>query len=109
MLLVGLTACGQAQPDQAGPGGKTTGGSVPTDKAAFRPGVSHWFEIAMGNRPVEMQLAITLPEMQRGLMERREVMCVWERRWRALEGVRAAIWRSVCDAATANAAPSSKP
>ena len=73
VLLVGLTACGQAQPDQAGPGGKTTGGSVPTDKAAFRPGVSHWFEIAMGNRPVEMQLAITLPEMQRGLMERREL------------------------------------
>jgi uncharacterized membrane protein (UPF0127 family) len=73
VLLAGLTACGQAQPDRAGPGDKATGGAAAEKSATVRPGATHWFEIAMGERRVEMQLAITLPEMQRGLMERRDL------------------------------------
>ncbi len=35
--------------------------------------VGDWFVIKVGDRPVRMQLAVLQPEMQRGLMERREL------------------------------------
>ncbi len=35
--------------------------------------ISHWFPIQVGDVNIDMQLAVTPPEMQRGLMNRRDI------------------------------------
>lgn len=56
-LAVGLAGCGQSEPAKA-----------VTPKTA-----EDYFTIKVGDHPVRMQLAVMLPEMQRGLMGRREL------------------------------------
>jgi len=54
-----LVGCGRGTPVEAAP-------SPPKGPAEF-------FPIAVGGRTVRLQLAVRLPEMQRGLMERRDL------------------------------------
>ncbi len=56
-LALGLAGCGQGEP---------------TVTAAPKT-VEDYFTIKVGTHPVRMQLAVLLPEMQRGLMGRREL------------------------------------
>lgn len=47
--------------------------STPPAPPAAVKTVSDYFTIKVGNRSVQMQLAVTEPEMERGLMERRDL------------------------------------
>lgn len=54
-----LAGCGRGEAVQAAP---------PAPK-----GPTEYFPVGLGGRPVRLQLAVRLPEMQRGLMERRDL------------------------------------
>jgi hypothetical protein len=56
-LVLGLTGCSQGEPA----------------KAAAPKTVADHFTIHVGDRAVRLQLAVLMPEMQRGLMGRREL------------------------------------
>ena len=56
-LALGLAGCSQGEPA----------------KPAAPKSVADHFTIKVGERPVRMQLAVLMPEMQRGLMGRREL------------------------------------
>jgi len=56
-LALGLAGCSQGEPA----------------KAAAHKSVGDYFPIKVGDHSVRMQLAVLLPEMQRGLMGRREL------------------------------------
>ncbi len=55
-LACGLAGCARSEAPAAAP--KT---------------VAHYFPVRLGDRTVRLQLAVLMPEMQRGLMERREL------------------------------------
>ncbi len=63
LLAVGLTACAR----EKAPGVEAAA------PPATRKTVSDFFPIKVGDRIVRMQLAVLMPEMQRGLMERRDL------------------------------------
>ncbi len=64
MLAAGLAACGREQPRP---------GAGPAPATAAPKTVRDFFPIKVGDRTVRMQLAIRPAEMQRGLMERRDL------------------------------------
>lgn len=64
MLVAGLAACGRDQ---------SRAGSAAAPPAAAPKTVQDFFPINVGDRSVRMQLAIRPAEMQRGLMERRDL------------------------------------
>lgn len=64
MLAAGLAACGREQP-------RSGAGAAPA--TATPKSVAEFFPIRVGDRTVRMQLAIHPSEMQRGLMERRDL------------------------------------
>lgn len=62
-------ACAEEKASSGQPSGKGTTGAV----AAAPKTVADFFPITVGGKTVRMQLAVRAPEMQRGLMERRDL------------------------------------
>lgn len=62
MAVVAMTGCGRGDAERAGAASVTAG----------KP-ATEFFEIGVGEKTVRMQLAVRMREMERGLMERRDL------------------------------------
>ena len=73
LLAIGLVLAGGLGGCDGETRGTVKSGADHDAAAAPKKTVADWFPIKVGDVTVQMQLAVEMPEMQRGLMERREL------------------------------------